>query len=112
MEMVVDELPGGFTRATLVGRMDIDGAMAIDEPFRALGRLRRKLIVDLTGVTFMASLGLRTLVVAARSLSELGGRMTLANPQPNVEKVLETSGIGDLVGVHPSVEAAAAALSG
>ena len=111
MEMTVDELAGGFTRARLVGRMDIDGAMAIDEPFRALGRLRRRLVVDLTEVSFMASLGLRTIVVAARSLSEIGGRMTLACPQPNVEKVLETSGIGEMVGVHPTVEAAVEALA-
>jgi anti-anti-sigma factor len=111
MELTVDEMPGGLTRATLVGRMDVEGALAIDERFTVLGRLRRKLVVDLSGVTFMASMGLRTLMVAARSLSEIGGRMALAGPQPNVEKVLETSGIGEVIGVHSSVEAAAAALN-
>jgi anti-sigma B factor antagonist len=111
MELVVEELPGGITRAALIGRMDIEGALAIDDSFRVLSHLRRRLVVDLAGLTFMASMGLRTLVMAARSLADLGGRMTLANPQPNVEKVLETSGIGELLGVHPTVESAIAALS-
>ena len=112
MEMVVEELPGGITRAALSGRMDIDGALSVEERFKVLSRLRRKLIVDLADLSFMASMGLRTLVMAARSLAELGGRMALVNPQPNVERVLETSGIGELIGVHPSVDSAIAAMNG
>jgi anti-anti-sigma factor len=110
VEMIVEELPGGFTRAALVGRMDIEGAMAIEDQIQPLSRLRRKLVIDLSEVTFIASMGLRTLVTAARSLSEIGGKATLANPQPNVEKVLEMSGIGPMLGVHPTVDAAVAAL--
>jgi anti-anti-sigma factor len=111
MELVVDELPGGFTRAALAGRMDVEGALEVDDRFRELSSLRRKLIIDLAGVSFMASMGLRTLMVSARSLANIGGRMTLANPQPNVESVLETSGIGELVGVHRSIDEAVAALT-
>lgn len=111
MELIVEELPGGFTRAAPVGRMDIDGALSIDERFKTLSRLRRNLIIDLAEVSFMASMGLRTLVMSARALAELGGKATIANPQPNVEKVLETSGIGDALGVYPSVEAAVAAMA-
>ena len=110
MELIVEELPGGFTRAALVGRMDIEGALAMDDLIRPLSRLRRKLVFDLTDVTFIASMGLRTLMTAARSLTEVGGRATLAGPQPNVEKVLEMSGIGAVLGVYPTVDAAVAAL--
>ena len=110
MELIIEELPGGFTRAAPVGRMDIEGALSVDEAFQTLGRLRRKLVIDLAEVSFMASMGLRTLMVAARSLADIGGRATIANPQPNVEQVLDTSGIGEMLGVYPSVEAAVAAL--
>jgi anti-anti-sigma factor len=110
MDLTIEELPGGVTRATLSGRMDVEGALSIDEKFKVLSRLRRTLVVDLSGVSFMASMGLRTLMMAARSLGELGGRMTLAGPNPIVAKVLDTSGIADLIGVHPTVDAALAAL--
>lgn len=111
MELVVEERPGGVTRAALVGRMDIEGAQAIDEPFRVLSRLRRVLIVDLSAVTFMASMGLRTLMVAARTQSDLGGKMVLAGPQAPVAKVLTESGIGEIIGVYPTVDAAVAAIA-
>lgn len=110
MELIVEELPNGCTRAAPVGRMDIEGALSVDEQIKPLSRPKRKLIIDLAQVTFMASMGLRTLMMAARSLAESGGRATLANPQPNVERVLVTSGIGEALGVHASVAAAVAAL--
>ena len=111
MELVVEELAGGFTRAALVGRMDVEGALSVDERFKALGRLRRKLIIDLAEVSFMASMGLRTLMMAARSLKEVGGKVTIANARPNVEQVLETSGIAEVIGLHASIEAAKVALA-
>jgi anti-sigma B factor antagonist len=111
MELVVEEGPAGVTQAALIGRMDIDGAREIEQPFNVLTRLRRALVVDLSQVSFMASMGLRTLMVGARNQTELGGRLVLAGPQPNVEKVLKESGIGEIIGVYPSVEAAAAAIT-
>jgi len=111
MELLIEEGSAGVTRAALIGRMDIDGAQQIETPFRVLTRLRRTLVVDLSKVSFMASMGLRTLMVGARTQSELGGKLVLASPQPNVEKVLKESGIGELIGVYPSVEAATAAIS-
>ena len=111
MELVVEEGPAGVTRAALIGRMDIEGAQTVETPFRILTRLRRALVVDLSQVSFMASMGLRTLMVGARAQGELGGKLVLASPQPNVEKVLRESGIGEIIGVYASVEAAAAAIT-
>jgi anti-sigma B factor antagonist len=111
MELVVEDMPGGVTRAVLTGRMDIEGALAIDAQFGAALAFRRALVVDLAGVSFMASMGLRTLMLCARAVGGNGGRMALAQPQPNVAKVLEESGIGDIIGVYPSVDAASAAIT-
>ena len=100
-----------MTQAALIGRMDIEGAQAVEPSFSVLTRLRRTLVVDLSQVSFMASMGLRTLMVGARNQHELGGKLVLACPQPNVEKVLKESGIGEIIGVYPTVEAAAAAIT-
>ena len=110
MELVIEDMAGGVTRAVLTGRMDIDGALAVEPRFDALVVLERLLIVDLAGVTFMASMGLRTLMLCARTVGANGGRIALAQPQPNVEKVLDESGIGALIGVYPTAADAAAAL--
>ncbi len=111
MELNVEEMDGGITRAALAGRMDIEGALSVDARFGALVSLRRRLIVDLSEVTFVASMGLRTLMVCARAVTANGGKIALARPQPGVEKVLAESGIGELIGVHSSLADAVAAVS-
>ena len=110
MELLVEELPDGVTRAALIGRMDIEGALSVDERFRGLASLKQAIVVDLAELSFMASMGLRTMVMAARSLNKAGGRMVFARPQDNVERVLETSGLAAMFGLYPSIETAVEAL--
>ncbi len=110
MQLVVEELPDGVTRAALAGRMDIDGALSIETRLSALAS-RRRLVIDLSEVSFMASMGLRSLMLCARSVTTHGGRIALASPQPNVQKVLAESGIGPIIGVHPSLASAVTAVT-
>jgi anti-sigma B factor antagonist len=48
--------------------------------------------LDLTGVTFMDSLGLGTLIVGRRICAQLGVRLTVSNPSPFVAQIIELSG--------------------
>jgi anti-anti-sigma factor len=111
MELTVEELPNGVTKASLNGRLDIEGAQKVDMKFNVLAGAKSKLVVDLSQLTFIASMGLRTLMVCARTISSKGGKMAIANAQPNVLKVLSSSGIGEVVSVNPSLETAIAAVS-
>jgi anti-anti-sigma factor len=106
MQVVVEELQDGVTKAVLVGRLDIEGASKIDIQFSVLAGAKKALVVDIAEVTFLASMGLRTLMLCARSISSKGGRMALANPQENVLRVLTESGAHDLMGVHPTLDSA------
>jgi anti-anti-sigma factor len=112
MELVVEDMPNGVTKAALKGRMDIEGAQAVDVKFNVLAGAKKRLVVDMTDLNFIASMGLRTLMVCARTINSKGGKMAIANAQPNVMKVLSTSGIGEIVSVNPSVDAAVAAVGG
>src|SRR5436305_1130268 len=60
--MEVEELSGGVTKVRLKGRLDIAGAAEIDLRFNALAGAQRAVIVDLSMVDFLASMGLRTLI--------------------------------------------------
>jgi len=112
MELTVEDMPGGITRAVLAGRLDIAGASSVDLKFSVLAGSKKALVVDLAAVSFVASMGLRTLLLCARTMTAKGGRMALASPQPIVDQVLQTSGIGTLIGVYPTLDAAIAALAG
>jgi len=89
----------GVLKITLVGKMDLAGAQQIDLRFNALSGGHLKVIVDLSGVIFLASMGLRTLIMGAKTVNKKGGKLVLLNPTPDVEQVLVASGVDDLMPV-------------
>jgi len=111
MQLKTEIVGPGVTKVDLTGRMDIAGAAAIDLHFNVLVGSERALIVDLSEVSFIASMGLRTLIMGARSVASKGGRMILLNPNPNVEEVLRTIGIEALVGIVRTLDDAIQAVS-
>lgn len=111
MKLTTEGLPNGVTKAVLVGRMDIDGAQAVDLQFNVLAGSKKRLVLDMSGVDFIASMGLRTLMTTARSITSKGGKMAIAAAPANVSKVLDTSGLASVITVAASVDAAVAAVS-
>ena len=97
MNLEVVELENGITKVILSGRLDIEGALKIDNNFNDLAEKKKKVLVDLSGVTFIASLGIRTLITGAKATANNGGKMVLLNPQPNVEGVLRTSRVDTVI---------------
>jgi len=97
MNLEVVELEHGITKVILSGRLDIEGALKIDNNFNDLAEKKKKVLVDLSGVTFIASLGIRTLITGAKATANNGGKMVLLNPQPNVEGVLRTSRVDTVI---------------
>ncbi|OLE28920.1 MAG: hypothetical protein AUG44_06065 [Actinobacteria bacterium 13_1_20CM_3_71_11] len=89
------------------GDLDLNTA---PELLQALTRLvdagERVVVVDLAGVEFCDSSGLSVLVRVRNRLAGLGGSLALAAPTPIVQRVLEVSGLDEIFGMYPSVEAA------
>jgi anti-sigma B factor antagonist len=104
------ELEGGVTKIVLTGRIDIAGAMEIDMPMSVAGGSRRAVVVDLSGVEFMASLGLRSVVLCGKSIMSKGGKLVLLSPQPAVEEVITVSGVDELFAIYRDEALAIAAV--
>jgi anti-sigma B factor antagonist len=110
MKMSVQTLAPGVVKVMLDGRLDITGAGAIDLQFSAIAGSHRGVVVDLTNVTFLASIGIRTLLLGAKAVQRRGGSFVLLNPVGEVERVLDVMGVTNLMPVyHDSDEALAAA---
>ena len=109
MEMEVIEADG-VSRAVLDGRFDIAGAQAVDLRFSVLAGSSPALIVDMTKVTFLASMGVRTLMLSAKTIMRRRARMAVCGADENVEKVLRATGFDEIVTLYPDYETAAAAL--
>jgi anti-anti-sigma factor len=108
--IATEELEGGVLRVILDGRLDIEGATALDLRMNVIAGSRKLVIVDLKRVSFLGSLGLRSLVIPARTITKRGGKIILLGPNEMVEKVLKTSGIDTLLPIHHDLQSALAAL--
>ncbi len=110
MAILTEELTGGITRVVLDGRLDIPGAAAVDLQMNVIAGSRKAVLIDLQKVTFLGSMGLRSLVAPARAIKSRGGKVVLFGPSEMVENVLKTSGIDSLIPIHHELQSALAAL--
>jgi anti-anti-sigma factor len=111
MNLEIVDTEDGITNVLLSGRMDVQGALSVDKKFSAIADEKKKVVIDLSEVTFLASLGIRTLIMSCKTLANKGGDMVLLNPQPNVEKVLKTSGVDTVIQIVRDMNQAAAIFS-
>lgn len=111
MKMTEESLDGGVVRITLDGRLDIEGTQKVEQQFAYSTTSRQgRFAVDLSRVTFIASIGIRMLLTAARAQTQRGGRIILVGPDGMSQKVLETAGVDQLVPIVPDLDAARRAL--
>ncbi len=110
MEMHIEKLDGDITCVRLTGRMDYAGATAIDARFMELAGREKFVLVDVSQVSFLASMGIRTLIMAAKAVREGGGKMILFSPETMVAMVLKTSGTDILIPVYYDLPLARMAL--
>jgi anti-sigma B factor antagonist len=68
-------------------------------------------VVDLTGVTFMDSTGIAVLIALEHELTERAGRMAIACPEGPARLLLDVTGLTEQLAVHPTREAAEAAVA-
>ncbi len=109
MAIAIQDLDGGVTKVVLSGRIDIGGAHEIDMPMSIVAGSRRAVVIDLSAVEFMASMGLRSIVVSAKAIFSKRGKVVLLSPQPQVEEVITVSGIDELIPIcRDEAEAVAA----
>lgn len=95
----------------LAGRLDLKGTNEINDTFSfTVGLEPAPTIVDMSEVVFLASIGIRMLISAARAKANRGSKMVLANPVPLVKEALTTAGFDALIPTFNTVDEAKAAL--
>jgi anti-sigma B factor antagonist len=99
MTIDFEDVSENFRRISISGRLDIPGTDAIAIKFAALAATaNRRIVVDLTSVSFLASIGIRAIIVNAKALQQRGGRMVLlVGDNTMAAKTLQTTGIDALL---------------
>lgn len=92
-----------------VGEFDIAGTDLLRSTFLdAVSATKNKLIIDLSGTTFLDSMALGTIIGARRRVAGWGGWVRLVAPQPNIHRVLRLTELDKVFGLYDTVEQAAA----
>jgi anti-sigma B factor antagonist len=101
----------GYAVVSLTGELDAGTEGEFRDALASVvagGALR--LVVDLAGVTFMASAGIGALMGVRRMLVAEGGSLALASPRGAVAQVLKLTGVGEVIPVAATVADAVARL--
>jgi anti-sigma B factor antagonist len=112
MDMTISELPGPITLVKLAGRMDAPGADAIGLKFTAaVAAQGRPAVVDMADVSFIASMGLRLIISAARAQDTKGLALALFGAQPMVQSVFDDAALDQILPITASIDEAVEAVS-
>lgn len=84
---------------TLCGELDSLAAMHLTECLERVDRRAAGLVLDMTGVSFIDSSGLRTLIQARQMFPDDPAALTLRAPQPSTTRLLELTGLADYFSV-------------
>jgi anti-anti-sigma factor len=90
----------------------VKGAAEIDLRLSAVTGSGRPIILDLAQVSYLSSMGIRSIVMGAKACRLRGGKLVLLAPADNVEQVLTIAGIHTLVPIYHDIEAAILAVTG
>jgi len=111
MKLEFSELPNGVRLLKLNGNLDLTGVGEVETRFYAhCGGEKPRVLVDLSGTSFVASLGIRLLLQGIKTVLARGGLLLLLNPVPPVAYALDISGLGQYVVLGSEAEATAALL--
>lgn len=111
MQLTIEHLDNGVKKLALKGRMDIEGTDQISLRLATETSLERaNVIVDLSELEFMASVGIGNLVRSYKTLKLRGGNMVFLNPQKVVELVIEHTQVHTLIPIYHDLAAACEAV--
>ena len=100
---------GGHSIVAVTGEVDLYSSPKMREALLAsLSQRQARVVVDLSGVTYMDSSGIATLVEALQAARKGQGRLVLAGLSDRVREVFELARLETVFELAPSVSAAVA----
>ena len=111
MKLEYSELEDGIRLLKLAGALDMMGTRSVQTDFMAYSSGDNlRVLVDFSEVDYLSSSGIHLVVNIAHSIESRGGKLALLSPQPNVQDVLELTGISQMIPIHADLDAARRAL--
>lgn len=105
---IVRDKDGDVAVFRLSGRLDSNAAASAEADLGAAVTGAPQLVIDLSGLDYISSAGLRVILVLARKVQQASGKMALFGLQPAVRQVFTVSGFDTIISIQPDAAAALA----
>jgi anti-anti-sigma factor len=107
MEIVSSGNKGDTMVVLVKGRMDASSAPEFEKNMEKwIDDGERAFAVDLSGLDYISSAGLRAILSIAKKLKTLNGSLQIASLKGSVKEVFEISGFSSIIPICDSIEAA------
>jgi anti-sigma B factor antagonist len=106
MQVTIREEPS-VALVSIVGSLDsLTAGDLLNAMAGAVKKGRTRLVADFSGVEYTSSAGLRVILATVKELRQKGGDLRIAGARPNVLRVLEVSGLTNILKLFPDADAA------
>lgn len=106
-EVRTDRASENAVTLRVIGELDLSTHQQVRDPLVGAAETKDSVVVDLSECEFVDSSGIRALLVGREALASNGeARLVVAAPQPQVQRILEMTGVGEAIPVYASVEQA------
>jgi anti-anti-sigma factor len=97
----------GVPVMVITGRLDTHAAPIFDaQAAKLLGEKHARVLLDLSGVTFISSAGLRSILQIIKHTNRSGGRTGIFSVPEQILEAIEISGFQPLIDIYPDRETA------
>ena len=89
----------GTVFMTVCGRLDTTTAPALDKAIEEKVQNEKHLVLDVAGMEYISSAGLRVLLTAQKKMMKLGS-MTVKNVREEIMDIFEMTGFADILTIE------------
>ena len=97
------ETVDGVTVVKLTGELDSVVSPVVQQPLLPIAKSGGKLVLDMTGVSFVSSAGLRMLLSIYRHVSSSGGRVVLVGVANEIQEILDITGFSHYLPLYKTL---------
>ena len=85
---------------TLEGSIDSVTSSLLEQELKNIDKNIKKLVLDFTNVDYIASAGLRVLLIAQKAIQKQGGDVVIHNPNKGVIDVFTITGFINIINIE------------
>lgn len=104
-----EEKRGKVTIVGLRGRLDANSSQRVETRLQALvNQGEDRLVLDFSELTYMSSLGLRVLMMVAKNIKQVSGKLALSGLNDHIYEIFKIARFTNIFSIYPNCDEAVA----